>query len=62
MADQDPNVPVPTPGGPTFTQRLWSTEVGIANAEADLNPLEKDPGYEWSNGRRFNSGNGASGG
>ena len=30
----DPNVPINPPGGPYFTQRLWSEEVAIARAEA----------------------------
>lgn len=32
-----------------ITERLWSEEVGIANADAELKPL--DPAYEWSNGK-----------
>lgn len=31
------------------SERLWSEEVGIANAEEEFKPL--DPGYEWSNGK-----------
>lgn len=55
MAEQDPNVPVPStdPTSPRFTQRLFSEEVGIARAAADADPLQRDPAYEWSNGRRF---------
>ena len=30
----DPNVPTNPPGGPYFTQRLWSEEVAIALAES----------------------------
>lgn len=57
---EDPNVPVPTPDGwPRFSQRLWSEEVGIANASDNVDPLKKDDGYEWSNGRKFVSGNGS---
>lgn len=33
------------------SQRLWSDEVGIAEAESIVQPQE--PGYEWSNGRKF---------
>ena len=61
MPEQDPNVPLQPVGGPTFTQRLFSEEVGIAAAESGLNPLTPDPGYEWSNGRKFAAGNGATG-
>lgn len=62
MPDQDPNEPVPTPdGSPRFSQRLFSTEVGIALADTDQPLLQKDPGYEFSNGRKFNSGPGATG-
>lgn len=50
MAD---NVPIPQ-----VTERLWSEECAIADAAdgmADKDP-SKMPGYEWSNGRTFNSG------
>lgn len=43
---------------PTFSERLWSEEVGRANADAP--PPRKDPAYEWSNGRVFEEGPGAS--
>jgi hypothetical protein len=33
------------------SQRLWSEEVGIAAAD-DLLPIN-DPGYEFSNGRKY---------
>ena len=60
MAEQDPNVPVPTPDGhPRFTQRLFSEEVGIAMANSEQNPLAPEPGYEFSNGRRLSGGRGA---
>lgn len=44
----------------TTSTRLWSEEVGIAaatdpNAEIDPN---KQPGYEFSNGRKFDTGQG----
>lgn len=42
---QDPPIVLPA------SQRLWSEEVGIAAAD-DLLPIN-DPGYEWSNGRTF---------
>lgn len=34
-----------------FSTRLWSEEVGIAEAECVIRHGE--PGYEWSNGRNF---------
>lgn len=37
--------------------RLWSDEVGAAAADSLL--PAKDPGYEFSNGRRFDDGQGA---
>lgn len=46
----------------TSSTRLWSDEVAIAAAgdplSADKDP-SVDPGYEFSNGRKFNSGKGA---
>ena len=46
---------------PPTSTRLWSEEVAIAQARdpsvADLDPT-KEPGYEFSNGRKFNTGNG----
>ena len=38
------------PVAPTFSERLWSEEVGIANADEELKPI---PAYEWNNGRTF---------
>lgn len=43
-----------------ISTRLWSQEVGAAQAETLL--PEKDPGYEFSNGRRFDDGKGPYGG
>lgn len=40
---------------PRSSERLWSEEVGLANAD---NPPKKDVAYEWSNGRTFEDGNG----
>ena len=41
------------------SERLWSEEVAIAAASdpltADTDPT-KEPGYEFSNGRKFNTG------
>lgn len=49
----------PLPPGISVTERLWSEEVGIANADSDL-PLDptREPGYEFSNGVKFDSGKG----
>ena len=45
----------------TTSERLWSEEVGIAAASDPLSNLDpsKEPGYEFSNGRRFDTGLGA---
>lgn len=45
----------------TTSERLWSEEVGIAAASDPLSCLDptKEPGYEFGNGRRFDSGLGA---
>ncbi len=53
--ESDPNVPINTPGGPTFSQRLWSEEVAIALAESGEIFTNKEPGYEFSNGRKFDT-------
>jgi hypothetical protein len=42
---QDPRTIVRT------STRLWSEEVGIADADTVIRP--SDPGYEFSNGRQF---------
>jgi len=44
----------------TTTDRLWSEEVGIASAcddKAGIDPT-KEPGYEFGNGRKFDTGQG----
>jgi len=41
------------------SQRLFSEEVGIAAADSPL--PDKDPGYQFSNGRRFSDGGKANG-
>lgn len=41
---------------PQTSERLWSEEVAIAESSNPLPP--KDPGYEWSNGRKFDDGHG----
>jgi hypothetical protein len=51
MAAED--VPINYPGGPSFTQRLWSEEVAIALAESGELLVMRDPSYEFSNGRKF---------
>lgn len=42
----------------TTTERLWSDEVGIAAASDPNGAIDPNrvPGYEFSNGRTFNSG------
>ena len=42
----------------TTSTRLWSEEVGIAAASDPLASLDpnKEPGYEFSNGRTFDTG------
>lgn len=51
MPDQDPRTIVRT------TQRLWSEEVGIAQASDPLaaGDPNKEPGYEFSNGVKFDT-------
>ena len=49
----DPNVPTNPPGGPYFTQRLWSEEVAIALAESGEPITDREPSYEFRNGRKF---------
>lgn len=41
-----------------MSTRLWSQEVAIANARAGYTPSRKEPGYEFSNGRKFDDGPG----
>ena len=49
----DENAPNNFHGGPTFTQRVWSAEVAIANAEAG-EPVElQETAYQFSIGRQF---------
>jgi hypothetical protein len=39
------------------TTRSWAAEVALAEAQAGIvQPKSKEPGYEWSNGRKFDSG------
>jgi hypothetical protein len=49
----------PMPPGVSMSQRLWSEEVGIAQASDPLamGDPSKEPGYEFS-GRDFDSGKG----
>lgn len=44
----------------TTSERLWSEEVAIAAASDPLSMTDpnKEPGYEFSNGARFDSGRG----
>lgn len=50
----------PMPPGVSVTERLWSEECAIADADSPLGSLDPSrmPGYEFSNGVKFNSGNG----
>lgn len=50
---EDENTPNNFPGGPKFTQRLWSAEVAIANAEAGEPVETQETAYRFSNGREF---------
>lgn len=47
---------MPENNPPRSSDRLWSEEVGLANADAP--PPRKDPAYQWSNGRVFEEGDG----
>ena len=53
MADNTENLPQNHPGGPNFTQRLWSEEVAIARANSGEPLQTTDPAYVFSNGRKF---------
>lgn len=55
--DQEPYNP---PGGPYFTQRLFSEEVAIAAAQSGDPITTQDVAYEFSNGQRFVSTDGQS--
>lgn len=54
MAANDENTPQSTPGT-SFSQRLFSEEVAIAQANSGEPLRDKDWAYEFSNGRRFTS-------
>jgi len=43
---------------PLTSTRLWSEEVGIAEANSPLSAIDpsREPGYRFSNGSTFNSG------
>lgn len=64
MPDQYPAadyLPLPGANGVSYSQRLWSEEVAIA-ASMGGEPLVNDnrqPGYLFSNGTKFDSGPGA---
>lgn len=47
------DIPLNTPGGSSFTQRLWSEEVAIARAQYGEPIAPREPAYVFSNGRRF---------
>lgn len=59
--DPTEDVPQSAPGC-SFSQRLFSEEVAIAAAKEGQALLNTDPGYEFSNGRRFDTGPGATSG
>lgn len=50
----DENTPQPTPGT-SFSERLFSEEVAIAQANSGEAMRTTDWAYEFSNGRRFDS-------
>lgn len=54
MANPADDLPQPTPGT-SFTQRLFSEEVAIAQASSGEPLRTTDWAYEFSNGRRFDS-------
>lgn len=49
----DDSVPTSWPGGPTFSQRLFSEEVAIANTNAGEPVEQREEAYVFSNGRKF---------
>lgn len=49
----DENEPLSLPGGPTFSQRLWSEEVAIALANSGEPIDPREDAYVFSNGRKF---------
>lgn len=51
MASEE--TPINIPGGPTFSQRQWSDEVAIAQANSGEPIDQRDSAYVFSNGRRF---------
>lgn len=52
---QDPPIVMPA------SQRMWSEEVGLAAAIDDSDLDTREPGYVWSNGRRFGTSSGSPG-
>lgn len=55
MATEDPDVPITLPPGAgiSFSQRLFSEEVGLATAMDGQALDPRETTYEFSNGRRF---------
>jgi hypothetical protein len=47
VTTQDPKTIVKT------SNRLWSSEVAQVEAAEGIDPLKRDPAYEFSNGRKF---------
>lgn len=56
MATTTPeDLPQKGTNGVAFSQRLWSEEVAIAASQGGAPLTGPEPGYEFSNGRRFNT-------
>lgn len=47
-----------SPPGVSYSQRLFSEEVALAMAASGQVIVPNEPGYEFSNGRRFDTGPG----
>jgi len=55
----DPNAPLPAAQKVRTSSRQWSEIVGEAEADAGIvQPKTVEPGYVWSNGKRYNTGRG----
>lgn len=53
MPTESDNKPINHPGGPNFSQKLWSEVVAEAASIGGEPVVAKEPSYEFSNGRRF---------
>lgn len=58
MTTEDPTVPIALPPGAgiSFSQRLFSEEIAMADAMGGQTLDTKETAYEFSNGRRFVDG------